>query len=41
MKVFAFPEKFFSQGTRTEVLNDAGLSARKIVARIFDADERE
>lgn len=41
VKVFAFPEKFFSQGTRTEVLNDAGLSARKIVARIFDADERE
>ena len=38
VRAFAFPEKFFAQGTRAEVLSDAGLSAQKIVARIFDAD---
>ncbi|MBB5225831.1 1-deoxy-D-xylulose-5-phosphate synthase [Treponema ruminis] len=35
VKVFAFPEKFFGQGTRAEVLSDAGLSARKIVANLL------
>ena len=40
VRAFAFPEKFFAQGTRAEVLSDAGLSAQKIVARIFDGDER-
>ena len=40
VRAFAFPEKFFAQGTRAEVLSDAGLSAQKIVARIFDADKR-
>ena len=35
VRVFAFPEKFFSQGTRDEVLNDAGLSARKIAAGLL------
>lgn len=34
IKVFAFPERFFAQGTRAEVLSDAGLSSRKIVERI-------
>ncbi len=34
VKVFAFPERFFAQGTRAEVLSDAGLSARKIVEKI-------
>ena len=34
VKVFAFPERFFGQGTRAEVLDDAGLSARKIVERV-------
>ena len=38
VRAFAFPEKFFAQGTRAEVLSDAGLSAQKIVAKIFDVD---
>ena len=37
VKLFAFPERFFGQGTRAEVLEDAGLSARKIVERIVSA----
>ena len=37
VKVFAFPERFFGQGSRAEVLDDAGLSARKIVERILSA----
>ena len=35
-KVFAFPEAFFSQGTRAEVLKDAGLSAGEIVAKLIE-----
>ena len=35
VSLFAFPEKFFGQGTRAEVLSDAGLSARKIVAKLL------
>ena len=38
VKLFAFPEKFIGHGTRAEVLNDAGLSARKIVERILASD---
>ena len=30
VKTFAFPEKFFAQGTRSEILEDAGISAKKI-----------
>ena len=37
VKVFAFPERFFGQGSRAEVLDDADLSARKIVERVLSA----
>lgn len=34
VSVFAFPERFFSQGTRAQILEDAGLSAREIVKKL-------
>ena len=38
VSLFAFPEKFFSQGTRAQILEEAGLSAREIVKKLLDAD---
>ena len=34
VRLFAFPEKFFAQGTRAQILEEAGLSAREIVKQI-------
>ncbi len=34
VRTFAFPEKFLSHGSRSEVLFDAGLSARQIVTQL-------
>ena len=35
VSVFAFPERFFPQGTRAEVLEEAGLSAREISQKLL------
>ena len=37
VSVFAFPEKFFAQGTRAQILEEAGLSAREISKKILTA----
>lgn len=35
IKVFAFPDRFLSHGTRAEILDDAGLSAKKILSELL------
>ena len=35
VSVFAFPEKFFAQGTRAQILEEAGLSAREISKKLL------
>lgn len=35
VSLFAFPEKFFAQGTRAQILEEAGLSAREISKKLL------
>ena len=34
VKTFGFADIFFAQGSRSEILDDAGLSARKILEKL-------
>ena len=41
VRALAFPQRFFSHGSRAEVLSDAGLSSKDIVTRILEDGETD